>query len=880
MVILNSANKVSSQTMKIKFSALLVLVLFIVSCKSTEPGKPNLQNNPSPKNAPAIDLYHGSYTKTFDLIHTKLEIKPNWQNKELYGQASIQLKPHFYSSDDLVLNARGMEIHSVALEKDGLEMQTTFRYENNLLRIKLDKFYSKDDTVEVIINYTSRPDLLPEGGSAAIRKDKGLYFINADGSDPDLPTQLWTQGETESNSVWFPTIEDPGQRMTQEIYLTVDSGFKTLSNGLLLTSIANPDGSRTDYWKQTLPLAPYLTMIAVGDFAIVRDEWRGKEVSYYLDKNYEKYANMIFGLTPEMMDFFSEKLDVDFPWEKYSQVVVHHFVSGAMENNTAVVHGTNMQQDPRDFKDYNYEDIISHELFHHWFGNLVTCESWANVTLNEGFASYGEYLWREYKYGRENADVFGQLDQSIYLKASKKTDAPLIRFRYEEREDVYDAISYQKGARVLHMLRKLIGDDAFFTSISNYLKAYKFSTAEFHQLRIEFEKVCGQDLNWFFDQWYLKSGKPSLDISTNWDMGQNSLIISIKQIQDLKKNPVYRLPMDVDFYFGSKTVRKTIVLDSLKQDFIFNFEEEPKLVNVDAEKSLLLEKKSENKKTTNWIFQYQHAPLYQDRYEAVEALSKTYKVKSPESEIILQALNDKNPSIRLLALRNVKELALNAAEQVKPILVHLAQNDSDSFVRAMAYEALGEYYSFKEFSDFFSKAIPDYSYYVEATVFEIISSKDYELAITLSDTLEPDSSATVLSVLASFYSEHPDLEKFDFYKRAVRKSSGWSQYRIINYFTTWLKSQKVALIREGSEILLSLGLKTNSKHIRNNCTASLIRLQNELTERIKSIKKSQTQKIINKADGESVSIDEVDLIQLESLSKELESKIKLLEKKT
>ena len=865
--------------MKLSIPVLLGLLLFIYSCKTTEPGKAVQQNSLSQSNISAFGNYHGSYTKLFDLIHTKLELKLNWDNKELYGRAYIQLKPHYYPSDDLLLNARGMEIHSVELEEDGIEMPTSFHYENNLLKIKLNKLYTRNDTVEVMISYTSRPELLPEGGSAAIRKDKGLYFINADGKDPYLPKQLWTQGETESNSVWFPTIEDPGQRMTQEIYFTVDSTFKTLSNGLNLSTVSNPDGKRTDYWKQSYPLAPYLTMIAVGDFAVVKDEWRGKEVSYYLDKDYEKYAKMIFGTTPEMMDFFSEKLDLDYPWEKYSQVVVHNFVSGAMENNTAVVHGTNMLQDPREFKDSNYEDIISHELFHHWFGNLVTSESWANVTLNEGFASYGEYLWREYKYGRDNADAFGQEDEAIYLRASKKTDAPLIRFFYDEREDMYDAVSYQKGARVLHLLRKTIGDEAFFTAIRNYLKEHKFSTAEFNQLRIEFEKVTGQDLNWFFNQWYLKAGKPSLEISTNWNSQNNELTLSLKQIQDMKKNPVYRLPMEVDFYFEDKTTRKNIILDSLEQEFKFSFEREPKLINVDAEKSLLLEKKVEHKNTAAWIFQYRQAPLYLDRYEAVNALAKNYRIQSPEAEIIFQALEDKNPTIRLLALRNVKEMALNAPEKVKPTLINLAQNDSNSFVRASAYEALGEYYSFKELSPIFTQAIPDYSYNVEASVFDIISEKDYALALTLSDTLESDSSSIVLGTLASFYSEHPDLDKLEFYRRALFKTSSWSQYRIVNFYTTWIRGQKESVIREGSEDLLSLGLITNSRHIRNNCAASLVRIQNELDERIKSLKKSQTQKIFDKVDGQSVSRDEVDLLQLESLSKDIEVKIKQIEKK-
>lgn len=253
--------------------------------------------------------------------------------------------------------------------------------------------------------------------------------------------------------------------MTQEIYLTVDTAFETLSNGLLLSTQINGDGTKTDYWKQSLPNAPYLTMVAAGDFAIIKDRWRNIEVNYYVDKPYEKYARLIFGNTPEMLEFFSKKLNMDYVWEKYSQIVVHDYVSGAMENTTAVVHGTNMLEDARELMDYNYEDYISHELFHHWFGNLVTCESWSNLTLNEGFANYSEYLWREYKYGRDDADYSNQGEQSAYLLYTAKNDPTLIRYDYEDREDMYDVVSYQKGGRVLHMLRKYVGDDAFYAAL-------------------------------------------------------------------------------------------------------------------------------------------------------------------------------------------------------------------------------------------------------------------------------------------------------------------------------------------------------------------------------------------------------------------------------
>src|SRR5690606_2745246 len=149
-------------------------------------------------------------------------------------------------------------------------------------------------------------------------------------------------------------------------------------------------------------ILPYKTLFR--SLKVVKYKWRNLEVNYYVDDEYEPYALDIFGNTPEMLEFFSKKLGVDYPWEKFSQAVVHDYVSGAMENTTAVIHGGQLQRTARELLDATNESTISHELFHHWFGDLVTCESWSNIPLNESFATYGEYLWSEYKYGRDEAD--------------------------------------------------------------------------------------------------------------------------------------------------------------------------------------------------------------------------------------------------------------------------------------------------------------------------------------------------------------------------------------------------------------------------------------------------------------------------------------------
>ncbi len=812
---------------------LLIVGIFVFGCTTKPPVSISIPDPVTKAEAiPEKIIYRSTYTKYFDLIHTRLNVSFDWKKKELIGQAAIILKPHFYSTDTLVLNARGMELKEVALlSSNGKHNTLKYQYDSLLIKINLDRKYSKDESLTLFISYISKPEELAKGGSRAITNDKGLYFINADSLDPDKPTQVWTQGETESNSTWFPTIDGPEQKMTQEIYITVNSAFTTLSNGLLISTANNNDGTKTDYWKQSLPAAPYLTMIAAGKYSVVKEKWKNIEVSYYVDPPYEKYANMTYGKTPEMMSFFSDKLGIPFAWEKYSQIVVHDFVSGAMENTTAVVHGTNMQQDPRKYKDGNFEDYISHELFHHWFGNLVTCESWSNLTLNEGFANYSEYLWREYKYGHDDADNHLQNVMARYLFVSKENDPPLIRYQYNDSEDLYDAISYNKGGRVLHMLRKHVGDEAFFASLHLYLSTHMFSTVEINDLRAAFEKITGEDLNWFFDQWFLKGGHPSINIDYDWNDSLHRETLIISQKQNFEKNPLYKLPLDVDFYYYGKIERKKIILEDSSQKFYFDLPIKPNLVNVDAEKMLLCNK-TDNKSNEEFIFQYEHAPLYLDRQEAVTKIGSNYKINTSEAQLMAKALNDKFYAIRLTALNNIGELALNNTGKIKDVIKKLAASDSSSEVREKAFTCLSKYFSYTEFSQFYADALTDISYRVVARVFKIISDKDSAKAKEVAPLLEKDSSDVILSRLAEYYINSPE-DKIEFYKKALHFSGSFGRYQITKYFEKYLVTNtNTAIVSTGTDILIERAKKPYSKRYHSALINSLKEIESSIKKKI------------------------------------------------
>ena len=396
--------------------------------------------------------------------------------------------------------------------------------------------YTRNDRYLLQIKYTAKPDEAPAGGSAAITSDKGLYFVGTENDSlsavglDDTMRQIWTQGETEANSRWFPTIDAPNERTTQEMYITVDDRYTTLSNGVLVSSEMVNDSTRTDYWRMDQAHAPYLFMMAVGEFAKVEDSWQGMPVNYYLHPDFAPYAKDIFGHTPDMLTFFSDKLGVKYPWPKYAQIIVDEFVSGAMENTTASVFYDALLVDDRALIDSHWDDIIAHELFHHWFGDLVTTESWANLTLNEGFASYSEYLWNEHRYGKDEAAYkLWEQGQNYFTEAETK-QVNLIRYRYADQEDMFDRHSYDKGSRVLHMLRSYVGDEAFFAALQSYLTRHSYNSVEVDDLRQAFEAVTGEDLNWFFDQWYLSSGHPQLKIQQRYE--GDTLLLQVDQVQD------------------------------------------------------------------------------------------------------------------------------------------------------------------------------------------------------------------------------------------------------------------------------------------------------------------------------------------------------------
>lgn len=686
-----------------------------------------------PKNDGWKKIYRATEEKQHDLIHTKLDVKFDFEKSYLYGKAWLTLKPHFYETDSVHLDAKGMDIKQVSLMYNGKLTPLQYNHVDKMkLAIQLNRKYKNTERYTLYIDYTAKPDELMAQGSAAIREAKGLYYINPKGKIKDKPTEVWTQGETEASSVWFPTIDKPNQKTTQEISMTVPSKYVTLSNGLLTLQKKNADGTRTDTWKMDLPHSPYLFFMGVGEFSIVKDSYKGKEVSYYVEKDFEKVARKIFGLTPEMMACFSSKLGVEYPWPKYSQMVGRDYVSGAMENTSATLHSEYLQQNARQLTDGNrYEDFVSHELFHQWFGDLVTAESWGNLTVNESMANFGEVIWYECKYGSDEADRLNYKDMQEYFQ-SRGEKNNLVRFYYRDKEEMFDKVTYEKGGRILYMLRNIVGEEAFYKSLNHYLTTHKFKNTEAHQLRLSFEEITGKDLNWFFNQWYFNSGHPKLSINYNYNAENKKVSVIVQQKQEGDK--LFKMPVAIDIYTGTNKTRHNVWVENKTDTFSFTSFSKPDLINFDGDKYLLAEKE-ENKTMAEYIFQYKYAKKYVDRREALEYAADNKKQEGALS-LLKTALKDPFYNLRQFVLQKLDKEDIND-EETKITILSIAGNDPKRLVRADAIRLLGQLKN-SDYKELFAKAALDSSYNVSGAALEALSEVDEEKAFSLLPQLKSD----------------------------------------------------------------------------------------------------------------------------------------------
>lgn len=761
-----------------------------------------------------------SREKKYNLLHTILDLRIDWKKEWLIGRAELKFCPYFHDVDTLVLDAVGLEIKSVKVVDLYYSDELPFTYNERELSVSLQKKLSRYDTMTVSIEYIAKPGELFDKGLILNKNATGLHFVNSDGKEEGRAKQVWTQNQTQSASCWFPTIDAPNHRFSQEVYLTVKDGLTAVSNGEFVYKMMNPDSTWTFYYRQNIPHPAYLTAFAAGDFYKYTTSWNNKPVEYYLPSPQKEHGELIFGRTPEMLAFFSDCFGVEYPWEKYAQVVVNDFVSGAMENTSCSIFGDFVVTDERGLIDNNPDDIIAHELSHHWFGDYVTCESWSNLTLNEAFGTYAEYLWNDYKYGRDQADYILSTFYDYYLFESTYKNVSLIRPFYSNADsELFDNHTYSKGALVLDVLRREVGDSVFFRSLTHYLNENAGKSVELADLRQAFEYVSGKDLTWFFEQWFEGYGYPV--VSYNWQYSDSidELTVNTFQIQ----KPSYSLfdfPIEVKIYEGEGDISHSIRVNKMEQEFKIPLSVRPKEVLLFADKVCLAKVVPDTNISDPSVFYSENSALPYKDFLLDMALGKKDSVYT---DLFVKACRDSHWSIRLKGLKYFGESMVMQDSIARSVALQQAEsllNDSRSEVRAEALQLSGRLNSI-DLQRLVKIAENDSSYRVVYEAFKVILLNFPEQSTKILQGFESTDNPNIQLFLGMIYTVTTENDHTDFFKKSISFLQGDLKITQIDNYAYYLRDLDDAARIDGFNFMEDSVLGSRDWRIRKKAYNSM-----------------------------------------------------------
>jgi aminopeptidase N len=567
---------------------------------------------------------HERPPRTFDVLNYTIRTRFDAPNRTVIGDETVTLKPLASGFKSFDLDASSMKIEAVTLADSQATLQWT--QPPDKLAITLDRAYEPAESINVRIQYRAIPE-------------KGLYFIpqTRGPAGSSRPAQIWTQGEPEENHYWFPCYDFPDDRATSEQYITTGAEEIAISNGTLLETTTNPDGTHTFHWRMEQPHSSYLISLVVGNYAKLTDTYKNIPVEYYTYHGTEEDARRAFAKTPQMMRVFSEKLNFEFPFNRYAQTIVANFIFGGMENITATTHAdTEILGLTSKEGQLSTENLVSHELSHSWFGDLVTCKDWSQAWLNEGFATFMEAAFRESEAGHDA--YLAEMRSSSYLyflEDTLKYRRPIVYNRYRSPIDLFDATLYKKGALILHMLRETVGDEMFWKALNKYLNENQNNLVETSDLERAFEETTGQHLGWFFDQWVYKAGYPELRVRSLYEPRTRVLTLDVTQTQapDATTPAVFRLPVEIELATAQGNHTEHIEITGRHQSFTFKLDGKPLLVRFDKGERIL-KKLDFPQPTARLAYQLAHSSDAIGRLEAAEALALKAKRVKLEPNVI------------------------------------------------------------------------------------------------------------------------------------------------------------------------------------------------------------------------------------------------------
>ena len=613
--------------------SLLALIMILLTVGSSSAlGQPSLNAPPDrkpfgkPGTAPQAER-----VRTFDVRHLKLELTIDTKKSAISGTVTQTIVPFHPGFETVTLDC-GADLKVSKVTAGAATCK--FEQKENELKITLDHAYATDDTITLAVTYAGTPDV-------------GIHFVKPDADHPDRKVSVWTQGEPEEAHFWLPCYDYPNERFTAELIVTVDKPLSVVANGVLASTHDNPDGTATFDWKMDQQLPAYLLSVTAADFAVYHDKVGDLPVDYYVLKEVdEATARRAMGKTPKMIQFFNDKIGTPYAFAKYAQVCLPEF-GGGMEHSSATTMTDTILTDPIAHAERDADSIVAHELAHQWFGDLLTCRDWSNLWLNEGFASYFDPLFTEFDRGPDAFALAMEADKKGYLNSDRDYRRPIVEAKYNDPNQMFDGVTYAKGACVLHMLRGLVGDDAWWRGIKLYVARNKDHVVETADFRKAMEEASGQDLNWFFDQWVFHGGHPELTVTWKYEDADKTLRLKVEQTQPVDATtPLFRLPTTLEFGDESGVRSVPIVIDARSQEFIIPTPNRPKMVQIDPQ-SWLIKVLTFEKPTEELIYQLEHATNVLGRVEAARSLATSHKDEKPVAEAMSRAWSrEKQPEVR------------------------------------------------------------------------------------------------------------------------------------------------------------------------------------------------------------------------------------------
>ena len=606
-------------------------------------------------------------SRSFDALHYLIKIKLDLDRKAFEGATTVTAASLREGLETCVLDAEEFTVTSV-LSADGTPL--AFDQTERELAVRLARPYKFGEELSFTCFYHGQDPKI------------GLTYA---AETADNPALVFSDSFPENVHHWFPCYDYPNDKVTNEIVATVKQGLKVAANGRLVSVIEDKTaGAVTYHWSQDLPHSTYLIFLAAAPYVVVRDSYGTLPVNYWVYPQDAAKVRPTYGKTPKMIEFFNRTFGYDYPWQKYDQVSVPS--GGGAESTSATAMTHRIMVDERGEPDFSAIGIVSHELAHQWWGDLVTLRSWAHTWINESFGTYSDYLYHRYEKGDDEGAVNLRNKLNAYLREAKtRYIRPIVSDRYDEPGEMFDAHTYPKGACVLHMLRSLLGDEPFFKTLSHFLHRYAFDAVDTADFIRSVKTVTGRNLDWFFDQWLFKPGHPVFEVRSSWDAASKVVRLTVAQIQDLSRGvPLFRVPVAIKLVSPGKTDIRRIWVDKREETFELPLEEKPLLVRFD-EDNVLIKEITFPKERDELLYQLRHDDVI-GRMDAAGALP-AFK-EDPRTAAALATSLETDPfwAVRKSALEAFAQLGVKGGAAV----LKEACKDPDPQVRAAALVAMGD----------------------------------------------------------------------------------------------------------------------------------------------------------------------------------------------